>query len=184
MNMTHKKLVRRCVSSTMALAMALAVGASALGTSMYAVSAEENGAKKWYTDFATFEEEQAAAEELAAEIGSEGFALLKNTNNMLPFKKSIKNVTLFGCGAYETVYGGGGSGAGSVNEYQTQRTIVGSLEDSGYNVNKTVQNFYENLDNSVSSGNSGWSTSSSPQAELAKDPNAMKSVEGSYTPID
>lgn len=180
MNMTHKKLVRRCASSAMALAMAFAVGANTLGTSMYAASAEENGAKKWYTDFATYEEEQAAAEELAAEIGSEGFVLLKNTNNVLPFKKTIKNVTLFGGGAYETVYGGGGSGAGSVNEHQTQRTIVGSLEDAGYNVNKTVQNFYENLDNSVSSGNSGWSTSSSPQAELVKDPNAMKSVEGSY----
>ena len=39
---------------------------------------------KYYTDYASFEDEQMAARELAIEAASEGFTLLKNENNALP----------------------------------------------------------------------------------------------------
>lgn len=144
-------------------------------------AASTNG--KYYTDFATFEEEQAAAEKLAAEIGSEGIVLLKNQNNSLPLDETVKNITLFGGGAYDTVYGGGGSGAGSVNEHQTQQTIVGSLENAGFTVNPTVEKFYENLENlNQSASDSMWASASTVRyADLVNNPNAMDSVKGSYT---
>lgn len=143
--------------------------------------AAARGQEKYYTDFATFEEEQAAAEQLAAQIGGEGMVLLKNRNGTLPFTEAVKNVTLFGGGAYDTVYGGGGSGAGSVSVHQTQKTIIGSLEASGFQINPTVKEYYESLENLNLGGSGMWSTSSSVRyADLVNNPHAMDSVAGSY----
>ena len=153
-----------------------------LGVSMLTpAAAAQSSDGKYYTDFATFAEEQAAAEKLAAEIGGEGMVLLKNKDSALPLNESVKNITLFGGGAYDTVYGGGGSGAGSVSEYQTQKTIIGSLEDAGFEINPTVREYYENLENLNIGGDGMWTSASSIRyADLVNNPDAMKSVEGSY----
>ena len=155
----------------------------ALATSVLMTSATAQGSDgKYYTDFATFAEEQAAAEKLAAQIGGEGIVMLKNLNNALPLNSSVQNITLFGGGAYDTVYGGGGSGAGSVSEYQTQKTIIGSLEEAGFQINPTVREYYENLENLNTSGSdSMWASASTVRyADLVNNPNAMDSVSGSY----
>lgn len=150
--------------------------------SLLAVGAGASGQTKYYADFATFAEEQAAAEKLAAEIGGEGMVLLKNRSGALPLDESYVNITLFGGGAYDTVYGGGGSGSGTVNSYQTQKTIVGSLEAAGFNINPSVRDYYENLENLNIGGDSMWASVSSVRyADLVNDPDAMVSVEGSYT---
>ena len=50
---------------------------------------------RYYTDYMTLEEEQQIAKDLAIEVASEGFVLLKNENNVLPLAKGGK-VSLFG----------------------------------------------------------------------------------------
>src|SRR5690554_4182812 len=47
--------------------------------------------------------------EKAEQIVAEGTVLLKNNNNALPLSKT-DNISLFGVGAYDSVYGGTGSG--------------------------------------------------------------------------
>lgn len=173
--MKKRQLLQRATALAMCLPLCVSTfanGVSAQGS---------NG--KYYTDFATYEEEQHAAEKLAAEIGGEGMTLLKNRNNTLPFGETVKNVTLFGGGSYFTVTGGGGSGAGSDSEYQTPATIVSSLTAYGFNINPTVQTFYEEMENlnQNAGGENMWSSASSvPYANLVFDPDCMNGVVGSY----
>lgn len=173
--MKKRQLLHRATALAMCLPLCLSTfanGVSAQGTD-----------GKYYTDFATYEEEQHAAEKLAAEIGGEAMTLLKNRNNTLPFGETVKNVTLLGGGSYFTVTGGGGSGAGSDSSYQTPATIVSSLTAYGFNINPTVQTFYEEMENLNinAGGDNSWSSASSvPYANLVFDPDCMNGVIGSY----
>lgn len=106
-------------------------------------------AGKFYTDYATLEEEQQAAKELAVKIAEEGDVLLKNENNALPLKADEKRVTLLGMASIHLVEAGGGSGAGKLgNNGIAASTVQSSLEDAGFVVNqKTIDlyNKYETL---------------------------------------
>ena len=45
---------------------------------------------RYYTDYMTLEEEQQIAKDLAIEVASEGFVLLKNENNVLPLQRAAR----------------------------------------------------------------------------------------------
>lgn len=83
---------------------------------------------------------------LNAQIGEEGFVLLKNLNNVLPLESSAKKINMFGAGSVNIVHGGFGSGA-TPNQYKkTDGTIVKlmqpkeSLEKAGFQVNEALYN--------------------------------------------
>lgn len=95
---------------------------------------------KFYSDFASHEDMLKAGNEYNKEINAEAFTLLKNDNNTLPFKH-VNKVTVFGKGAADPVYSGGGSGASKssvapIDFYQ-------ALEDGGYVVNPVQKAFYD-----------------------------------------
>ena len=102
----------------------------------------ENG--KYYTDFATIEEERAAAKEVNIQVASEGDVLLKNADNALPLAKAAK-ITLLGYKTTDIMMGGGGSGSGRPGQYGVEKTTLQmGLEDAGFKVNPATLNYYAN----------------------------------------
>lgn len=100
-----------------------------------------NGSR-YYLDYQSLAEEQEAAEELAILIASEGDVLLKN-DNVLPFGKNIKRISLFGVGSYNLVHSGGGSGAGKTGENGIPfKNLETSLEAAGLKINPTLMTMY------------------------------------------
>lgn len=93
---------------------------------------------KFYADYSTLEEAQAAAHALAVEIAGEGITLLKNENNALPLAGSETNVTLLGIRTARMIRSGFGSGAGGGSAISN---LLGeALEAEGFSVNpKTVE---------------------------------------------
>ena len=79
------------------------------------------------------------SEALCQEIEEEGMVLLEN-NGGLPLAAGAK-VSLFGQDSVDFVYGG--SGSGSVNT-QTVSSLKDAFEESGFEVNDTLWDFYEN----------------------------------------
>ena len=94
---------------------------------------------KYGTDFATFEEEQAAAGEFNIEIAGESFVLMKNEEQTLPLTPSEKYVSLFGTRSDNIILGGSGSGGGSA---AGSSTVKQSLEAVGLKLNPTLVNIY------------------------------------------
>ena len=92
----------------------------------------------FYPDFASFEEEQEYAAELNAVIFEESVTLLKNKEQALPLQKGSA-VTLLGVHSYEPFLGGGGSGSLSGSD----ATLPKTLEDSGFQVNSAMEEFYQ-----------------------------------------
>lgn len=69
---------------------------------------------------------------------SEGFVLLRNEGGALPLSSNPR-VTLFGVNSRDILYGGGGSGAVDTS---TAPTLKSALENSGFEVNPTMWDFY------------------------------------------
>ncbi|MFA6829787.1 MAG: glycoside hydrolase family 3 C-terminal domain-containing protein [Bacilli bacterium] len=98
---------------------------------------------KFYTDYATFADEQVAAKETAIQIAAEGDTLLKNADKALPLSSGEKHVTLFGMHSVNLITAGGGSGAGTTgNNGMTPSTLESSLTDAGFSVNPVTLNLY------------------------------------------
>jgi len=136
--MMHGKL-KRFLCALISLCMLIPTLAGATGSQSGAM--EAGGV--FYMDYATLAEEQIAAEELAIEIASEGFVLLKN-DGVLPLAKDEKKVSLFGTASYNLVHSGSGSGAGSVgNNGVAFKTLEDSLLASGLRLNQTLVNLYK-----------------------------------------
>jgi len=70
---------------------------------------------------------------LAREIAAEGFVLLKNKNQVLPFKEGQK-IGLYGAGAVKTIKGG--TGSGDVNERYSV-SIWEGLKNAGLDITST-----------------------------------------------
>ena len=77
-------------------------------------------------------------------INEEGYVLLKNVGEALPLAEGSK-ITVLGKNSVNLVYGG--SGSSQVNP-ENAVTLYQSLRNAGFDVNKTVEDFYN-------SGNSG-----------------------------
>ena len=82
------------------------------------------------------------ANKLNEKIAEEGVVLLKN-DNALPIETDgakKPKISVFGKNSVNLVYGGSGSGGGNTSD---AATIFDSLKSAGYEVNPTLQKFYE-----------------------------------------
>lgn len=96
------------------------------------------GEGRYYSDYTSMEEAQAAAAELGEELGEEGTVLLKNRNNALPLTGKEK-VTVLGVSS-DSVEGG-------------STTVADSLEGAGFSVNPEFKRYYESVGKSYGSEN-------------------------------
>ena len=78
------------------------------------------------------------AEAAALRIAEEGFVLLDN-DGILPMKDT-KKLNLFGWASTNPVYGGAGSGG--INDLYPMISLIGGLEQSGFEINKELVDFY------------------------------------------
>lgn len=115
----------------------------ALNTSTYEVIKGDTDTDTEYfkSDFASEEEQVAYEEELCARIEEEGSVLLTN-NGALPLE-SDANVSLFGRGSVDLVYGGTGSGKVDTS---SAPNLKDALEENGVNVNSDLWDFYRSDD--------------------------------------
>lgn len=125
-----------------ALALVAAVGIPSAPVSMFQASAEQEPAKKYYADFTSYEEEQAAAREFNEELAEESYVLMKNAENTLPLSlKNEKYVSVFGTRSDNLILGGSGSGGGSV---ANSATVKQSLNEAGFKTNPVLERIYAN----------------------------------------
>ena len=75
---------------------------------------------------------------VARKAAQEGLVLLEN-NGVLPFE-GVKDIALYGTGAYDFI--AGGTGSGNVNKAYV-RSIAEGLEACGLNVEKDIRKWYE-----------------------------------------
>lgn len=76
---------------------------------------------------------------VSRQVSAEGIVLLKNDNNVLPLRDGMRDVSLFGITTVDPVFGGTGSGAVNTDAAPTFKE---AMENSGFTVNDTVWNFY------------------------------------------
>ena len=91
---------------------------------------------------------------LNVKIAEEGFVLLKNNNNNLPFDDSVQKISIFGKASNDMAANGGGSGGGG----SIGTKLQDALTNAGYSVNPTLKSFYGSKSDSgdgpkVSTGN-------------------------------
>ncbi len=111
-----------------------------VGGNFYELENEDPNAVYFESDFATAEEMVEYGLELCELVEAEGAALLMNENNALPLAKGSK-VSCFSNSSGNLVYGGTGSGN---IDASTANTLKGALENSGFEVNQTLWDFYLN----------------------------------------
>ena len=73
----------KTMKSVLALMLALTLALGTTGTT--ALAANDSNVGKYYTEFTSLNEVVEAEAELNRQIGAEGFVLLKNNDNNLPF---------------------------------------------------------------------------------------------------
>lgn len=88
---------------------------------------------KYYTDFNTLADAQAAAADIALQIAAEGDTLLKNRNNALPMR-GTEYISVFGVGQDALA----GNTAADVK-------LLDALESEGFKVNKSLRAYYETV---------------------------------------
>ena len=104
-------------------------------------------------------------------LAEEGFVLLKNKDNFLPMQGQGKKITLAGKSSPNLARGGAGSGSGSVSsgvdDYQlvggADGHVKGALEEAGFDVNKTLCEFYGTW--KWSNNRASWSSNSKSGAD-------------------
>lgn len=129
------------------------------------------GVEEIYTsDYDSKKESKEAGDELNVQIASEGFILLMNDGNGLPIRtpesetdaaSARPKISVFGKNSVNLVYGGSGSGGGS-GEKAT--TLYEALEDGGFDVNPTLQKFYEGSSSGSGRGSNPTLTTGSDKA--------------------
>lgn len=97
---------------------------------------------KFSSDYKTTDELIEAHMDLGERMGAEGVVLLKNENQALPLNSNNPKVTLFGMGSAYPFLGGT---MGSTVTGDSQKDLVQSLEEKGYEVNPTMLDIYTTL---------------------------------------
>lgn len=126
------------------------------------------------------------ANKLNEKICEEGIVLLKNENDVLPFK-DVKKISVFGKNSVNLSYGGSGSGAFKITNETP--TIYDSLEDAGFSCNPKLKSFYESSSSGSGRGENpkmdnargtvpGFATGETP---LGKYSGGLKSYIGEYS---
>ena len=85
-------------------------------------------------------------DKLAVEIEQEGIVLAKNDNNVLPLKKEVKQINVFGYDAVEWVISNSGSGSAdgnkSTSDYRAYG-IIDAFDERGIGYNNEIIKYYE-----------------------------------------
>lgn len=127
---------RKSWKARIALLLSAAVLATAPMTTALADTDTFHGVAKdgkYYTDFNTLAEAQAAAADIALQIAAEGDTLLKNRNDALPMR-GTEYISVFGVGQDALA----GNTAQDVN-------LLDALENEGFKVNKSLRAYYETV---------------------------------------
>lgn len=106
----------------------------------------------------------AASEQLVKDIADEGIVLLKNDGDVLPLS-NVTKLNVFGWSSTNPIYGG--TGSGSVDE-STCITLLQGLQNSGFELNTTISDFYTAYRDSrppVEMGGQDWTI---PEPTLAE----------------
>ena len=131
-----KRLPKALLCATLACAMCMSAGTAVLASA----SAIDDG--KYYNDYSSFEEAEAAADDLNTELSREGNVLLKN-DGTLPLT-GREYVSVFGVSSDSLI---------SVREDATNAsgTIADSLRQAGFRVNPTLEGYYASIGTTVGS---------------------------------
>ncbi len=124
--------------ATFALSMFDNTLAAFVGGDFHELVNKDPNAIYYESDFASAEEMVEYGLELCELVEAEGAALLMNENNALPLAAGSR-VSCFSNSSVNLVYGGTGSGN---IDASTANTLKGALENSGFEVNETLWNFY------------------------------------------
>lgn len=124
--------------ATFALSMFDNTLAAFVGGDFHELVNKDPNAIYYESAFASPEEMVEYGLELCELVEAEGAALLMNENNALPLAKGSK-VSCFSNSSVNLVYGGTGSGN---IDASTANTLKDALENSGFEVNETLWNFY------------------------------------------
>ena len=84
---------KKALASSMTFALALSMLSGTIAPALVSADETESLTKKFYTDFTSFAEEQAAASALNEEIADESNILMKNKDNMLPFTVTLSSLS-------------------------------------------------------------------------------------------
>lgn len=141
--------------------------AAFVGGSFWELKNEDPNATYFEMDFATTEEMTAYGEELCRQVEAEGAALLLN-NGALPLAAGSKVSTL-SSSSVNLVYGGTGSGNVDASKADNLKQ---ALEESGFEVNPTLWDWYLSEEGSVynRSAGAGESAVLAGQASIAEVP--------------
>lgn len=107
---------------------------------------------------------------LNEEIASEGFVLLKNTDNALPLTGQNVKISVFGKNSVNLVYGGSGSGGGNA---ANNMSLYTALRNEGFDVNPTLESFYNSSESgegrdsnpAIGASTTGLAIGETPQAK-------------------
>ena len=107
---------------------------------------------------------------LNEEIASEGFVLLKNTDNALPLTGQNVKISVFGKHSVNLVYGGSGSGGGNA---ANNMSLYTALRNAGFDVNPTLESFYNSSESgegrdsnpAIGASTTGLAIGETPQAK-------------------
>lgn len=149
--MTRKKVMRLAgTAATLLIALILTVSigvTSASAANMVTMDDYMSGyGGKFYSEYGSMEEASAASWDLNIEVASEGFALLKNDDGMLPFDSATKKLSVFGVRSDNLLYAG--SGTGAISAGVVTATLKESLTAAGYATNPSLEYLYSK-DNSA-----------------------------------
>lgn len=126
-----------------ALSVGIIMTGSIFGTVGLTASANSDNLVKYKSEFGSVQEVLDAEAALNEQVGDEGLVLLKNNHSNLPFKSSVKKISLFGKNSVSPVYSGAGSSGGTSGD-----TIgfLESLQNAGFSVNPELVKFYNDKD--------------------------------------
>ena len=128
----------------------------------------------------------AYASQIGAQLANEGFVLLKNEDDFLPFDTDGAKISIAGKASSSILRGGSGSGAGQVNSGVKSFDFHSSLEAVGAEINPTLKAFYSNNNKSGSgrtNGNDGWKGNS--QVTIGETPiDSLKNEVGLLDSLD